>query len=168
MLNPGDIDAELEKLDYIHHMPAIQESTSMPAVEQGVVKPPRPLSPTRLQPVVAPDSQNQVMQVCPEAVLRIRAEIPRALKRRGSVDQSQPLQRASYYQPNQYKNLIDKLFRRREMRRKGEKSSDTSSSSEGEEAALPPAPLPQTSTVIPHDFRVRHGLKGTGDNKNNL
>ncbi|XP_035010812.2 relA-associated inhibitor [Hippoglossus stenolepis] len=153
VLNPGDIDAELEKLDYIHHMPAIQENTRMPAVEQGVVKPPRPLSPTKLQPVVAPEAQNQVMHDR-EAVLLIRAEIPRALKRRGSVDhQSQPLRRASHYQLNQYKNLIDKLFRRREMRRKGERSSETSSSSEGEEAAQPPAPLPQTSTVIPPDFR---------------
>ncbi|XP_053278660.1 relA-associated inhibitor isoform X2 [Pleuronectes platessa] len=152
VLNPGDIDAELERLDYIHHLPAIQEKPIVPGVEQGEVRPPRPLSPTRLQPVVAPEAQSQVMHD-PAAVLLLRAEIPRALKRRGSVDQSQPLQRASHYQPNQYKNLIDKLFRRREMRRKGEHAStDTSSSSEGEEAAQPPAPLPQTSTVIPTDF----------------
>lgn len=93
-----------------------------------------------------------------EELLRIRAEIPRALKRRGSVDQSQPLKRASHYQPNQYKNLIDKLFRRKERRRKGEQGSETSSSSEGEDCAMPPAPLPQTSSLIPHDFRSYHSI----------
>ncbi|XP_060928834.1 relA-associated inhibitor [Limanda limanda] len=152
VLNPGDIDAELERLDYIHPLPVIQEKPSVPGVEQGGVVNPRPLSPTRLQPVVAPEAQSQVMHD-PAAVLLLRAEIPRALKRRGSVDQGQPLQRASHYQPNQYKNLVNKLFRRREMKRKGEHAgSETSSSSEGEEAAQPPAPLPQTSSVIPPGY----------------
>ncbi|XP_019944073.2 relA-associated inhibitor [Paralichthys olivaceus] len=157
VLNPGDIDAELEKLEYIHHMPAIQENASMPGVEQGVVPAPRPLSPTRLQPVVAHEAQIQVMPDL-EMVLRIRAEIPRALKRRGSVDQSQPQMRASHYQPNQYKNLIDKLFRKKKQRQRGEQGSGTSSSSEEEEGATPPAHFPQASTVIPHDFRSYHSI----------
>lgn len=158
VLNPGDIDAELERLDLVHHMPVIREHPSSPEgnreAEQGEPRAPRPLSPTRLQPVVAPEAQSQEIPDL-EVLLRLRAEIPRALKRRGSVDHSQPLKKASHYQPNQYKHLINKLFHRKDRRQKGEQGSETSSSSEGEESAMPPARLPQTSTMIPHDFRVR-------------
>lgn len=162
VLKSGDIDAELERLDYIHHIPVVQENPTLREREQAVAPAPRPLSPTRLQPVVAPEAQIQEIPDL-EELLRIRAEIPRALKRRGSVDQSQSMKRASHYEPNQYKHLIDKLFRRKERRRKGEKGSETSSSSDGEDCATPPAPVPQTSTLIPHDFKVRHGLAGTDD-----
>lgn len=154
VLNPGDIDAELERLDFVHHMPVISEKPS-------ITPAPRPLSPTRLQPVVAPEAQSQEIPDL-EELLRIRAEIPRALKRRGSVDQSRPLKKASHYQPNQYKNLIDKLFRRKEHRQKGEQGSETSSSSDGEDSAMPPPPVPQTS-LIPHDFRVRNGFTAVDD-----
>ncbi|KAM9359304.1 relA-associated inhibitor [Symphorus nematophorus] len=162
VLNPGDIDAELERLDFAHHRPVISESPSTPegsrGAEQGAPQAPRPLSPTRLQPVVAPEAQSEAIPDL-EELLRIRAEIPRALKRRGSVqDQARPLKKASHYQPNQYKNLIDKLFRRKEQRQKGEQGSETSSSSEGEESAMPPNPLPQTSSLIPHDFRSYHSI----------
>lgn len=154
-LNPGDIDAELERLDFVHRMPVILENPSM---AEGKKKPqrgaPRPLSPTRLQPVVAPEAQNQVITDI-EELLRIRAEIPRALKRRGSIDHSQPLKKASHYQPNQYKTLIDKLFRQKQHRHKGDQGSDYSSSSDGEDCAMPPAPPPQTSSIFPHDLKVR-------------
>lgn len=160
MLNSGDIDAELERLDYVHQMAVISENPSI-TEGSGETEPPgpRPLSPTRLQPVVAPEAQCQQIPDLEELLL-IRAEIPRALRRRGSVDQSLPLKKASLYQPNQYKSLIDKLFRRKERRQKGEHDIETSSSSDGEECAMPPAPLPapQTSTVIPTDFRVRKWL----------
>lgn len=164
MLNPGDIDAELERLD-LHHMPVISENPSMAEGSREVMRPaPRPLSPTRLQPVVAPEAQSQEIPDL-EELLRIRAEIPRALKRRGSVDQSRPLKKASHYQPNQYKNLIDKLFRRKDHRQKGEQGSETSSSSDGEDSATPPAPFPasRTSTLVPHDFRVRKAFRVTDD-----
>lgn len=167
-LNPGDIDAELERLDFVHHMPVISETPSMPEgsreVQQGVPPAPRPLSPTRLQPVVAPEAQTQEIPDL-EELLRIRAEIPRALKRRGSVDQSQPLKKASHYQPNQYKNLINKLFHRKAHRQKGEHDSETSSSSDGEDNATHPAPVPapQPSTTVPHDYRVRNSLAVTDD-----
>lgn len=161
VLNPEDIEAELERLDIVHHMPVISENSRVPEgrreVEQGVPAAPRPLSPTRLQPVVAPEAQRQDIPNM-EELLRIRSEIPRALKRRGSVDQSQPLKKASHYQPNQYKTLIDKLFRRKEHRHREDQGSENSSSSEGEESAMPPAPLPQTSTLIPHDFRSYHSI----------
>ncbi|XP_008295411.1 relA-associated inhibitor [Stegastes partitus] len=151
-LNPGDVDAELERLDYVRHIPVILENPPTPEGSvEGMPIAPRPLSPTRLQPVVAPEAQSDVIPDL-EELLRIRSEIPRALKRRGSVDHSLPLKKASHYQPNQYKNLIDKLFRRKERRQRGEQGSETSSSSDGEDAAMPPAALPQSSTGIPHSY----------------
>ncbi|KAM6932789.1 relA-associated inhibitor [Lycodopsis pacificus] len=155
-LNSGDIDAELERLDFVHNMPVISKNPSVAeGRREGKPRAPRPLSPTRLQPVVAPEAQRHEIPDL-EEVLRMRAEIPRALKRRGSVDQSQPQKRASHYQPNQYKNLIDKLFHRKDRRQRGERGSDTSSSSDGEEAAPPPAPLP-APTMRP-DFRNYHSI----------
>ncbi|XP_068601485.1 relA-associated inhibitor [Brachionichthys hirsutus] len=161
VLNPADVDAEVERLDYAHHMPMISENPSVAGgsreVEQGAPRAPRPLSPTRLQPVVAPEAQSQEIPNL-EELLRIRAEFPRALKKRGSVEQSLPLKKASLYQPNQYKNLIDKLFRKKGHRQRGEPGSESSSSSEGEEAAMPPTGLPQMSATVPHDFRSYHSI----------
>lgn len=137
-LHAGDVDAEIERLD-CHRQ----------AVEQVVTPSPRPLSPTRLQPVMAPEVENPEIPDR-EELLRIRAEIPRALKRRGSVDVSKPMKKASHYQPNQYKTIIHKLFHKRAHHHKGEKGSD--SSSDGDEPALPPAALPP---VIPEDQKVR-------------
>lgn len=146
-LSSGDVDAELERLDSVEKMPILERPSTRS--EQAA---PRPLSPTRLQPVVAPEAQHQEIPDI-EELLRIRAEIPRALKRRGSVNQSQPLKKASHYQPNQYKTLIDKLFRK-ESRSKGERGSDASSSSEEEGCAMPPSPAPKKSTVIPQEVRA--------------
>uniref|UniRef100_A0A3Q3J9E9 SH3 domain-containing protein n=1 Tax=Monopterus albus TaxID=43700 RepID=A0A3Q3J9E9_MONAL len=134
----GDIDAELERLDYDPHMPVILENPSMPEggkeIEQDMSPASRPLSPTRLQPVVALEAQTEQIPDL-EEVLRIRAEIPRALKRRGSVDQSQPLKKASHYQPNQYKIIIGKLFHRKNNPQRVEQGSETSSSSDGEDSS---------------------------------
>lgn len=156
VLSSGDVDAELERLDPAQNMPVILENPFIQS-EQAVTPAPRPLSPTRLQPVVAPEAQSQEIPDI-EELLRIRAEIPRALKRRGSMDQSQPLKKASHYQPNQYKHLIDKLFRKNERRPKGDQSSD-SSSSDGEDCAMPPSPAPKKSTMIPQEVRVRDALR---------
>lgn len=155
-LHAEDIDAEIQRLDIHHHPPAL-ETPAVPKaggeVEQVVTPAPRPLSPTRLQPVVAPEVQNPEIPDR-EELLSIRAEIPRALKRRGSVDVSRSAKKTSHYQPNQYKNIIHKLFNRKEPRNKGEKGSD--SSSDGEEPAMPPDPPPTTRTppVIPQDEKV--------------
>ncbi|XP_061575883.1 relA-associated inhibitor isoform X2 [Cololabis saira] len=148
-LNPADIDAELERLESVQPLPAAPGGGgALPAV-------PRPLSPTRLQPVVAPESQSPHIPDL-EELLRIRAEIPRPLKRRGSVDQGRPLKKASLYQPNQYKTLIDKLFRRKERAARGEHGGgESSSSSEGEDAAMPP---PQMSTVNQQDAKNYHSI----------
>ncbi|KAM7398950.1 hypothetical protein PAMP_018251 [Pampus punctatissimus] len=161
-LNPGDVDAELERLDFVHRMPVISETPSIPVrgrkAERDVPKAPRPLSPTRLQPVVAPEAQNQEIPNL-EELLRIRAEIPRALKRRGSVDHSLPMKKDSQYHSAHYKHLINKLFHRKSHSHKGEQGSETSSSSEGEDsAAPPPVPAPQTSTTVPHDYKSYHSI----------
>lgn len=159
MLNPTDVDAELERIDLVHQMPITDENLLRPesTTDQGPQITPRPLSPTNLQPVVAPEAQAQEIPNL-EELLRIRAEIPRALKRRGSMDQSQPLKKASQYQPNQYKNLINKLFHRREHRSKAEAGSDNSSSSDGEDSGSPAsAPTPQTPTTGLQDYKVRNG-----------
>ncbi|KAM4742565.1 relA-associated inhibitor isoform 1-T2 [Anableps anableps] len=167
-LHAGDVDAEIQRLDYLHHNPAALESPAMPGVgrevEQVVTPAPRPLSPTRLQPVVAPEVQNPEIPDR-EELLRIRAEIPRALKRRGSVDVSRPQKKASHYQPNQYKNIIHKLFHKKDSRNKAEKGSD--SSSDGEEPALPPNPHPATRTppVIPQDEKYNSILRKPGRKK---
>lgn len=161
-LNPGDVDAELERLDIVHHIPMINPAVPEGRdVEHGGVQPaPRPLSPTRLQPVITPEAQTDVMPDL-EELLRIRAEIPRPLKRRGSVDQSRPMKKASHYQPNQYRNLINKLFHKKERRHKGEQGSESGSSSEGEDCAMPPDRLPvhQTSTPRFYDIKVRRVLQ---------
>ncbi|XP_072247998.1 relA-associated inhibitor [Leuresthes tenuis] len=162
-LNPGDVEAELERLEYSHSFPTIMENPAMPAgggeVQHTTPPAPRPLSPTRLQPVVAPEAQSQEIPSL-EELLRIRAEIPRALKRRGSVDHSQRLKKASHYQPNQYKNLINKLFRKKDNRQKEEHESETSSSSDGEDiAARPPPKRPsQSSALIPQDVKNYHSI----------
>lgn len=106
--------------------------------------------------MVAPEAQHQEIPDI-EELLRIRAEIPRALKRWGSINQSRPVKKASHYQPNQYKTLIDKLFRK-ESHSKGERGSDASSSSEEESSAMPPSPTPKKSTVIPQEVRARDDL----------
>lgn len=161
-LSSGDIDAELERLDPAQNMPVILEDPFSQSEPAATPPAPRPLSPTRLQPVVAPEAQSQEIPDI-EELLRIRAEIPRALKRRGSMDQSLPLQKASRYQPNQYKHLIDKLFRKKERRAKGDQCSDTCSSSDGEDFAMPPSPAPKKSSAVLQEVRVRDALRRNHD-----
>ncbi|KAL6478653.1 hypothetical protein MHYP_G00120860 [Metynnis hypsauchen] len=146
VLSSADVDAEVERLNTVKP-PSVLDSPVPSADQSNEMKvegstedpqPPRPLSPTRLQPVVAPE-----VPVVPdlEEILRLRAEIPRALKKRGSVDQSQTLKKLPIIQPNQYKQMINKLFRRKGPQLKGETGSE-SSSSDGEESSLPPTPSP--------------------------
>ncbi|CDQ95940.1 unnamed protein product, partial [Oncorhynchus mykiss] len=90
VLKPGDVDIELERLDPIHQSPmapdpALPEKgreTERGGGGEPQAVAPRPLSPSRLQPVVAAESPDVPDM---EELLRIRSEIPRALKRRGSV-----------------------------------------------------------------------------------
>ncbi|XP_036391833.1 relA-associated inhibitor [Megalops cyprinoides] len=135
VLNPEDVDAELERLDPIREQVASEGGDEQQGGDPAAI--PRPLSPTRLQPVVAPEIKEVPDR---QELLRLRAEIPRALKRRGSVDQSQPLTKVPLIPPNQYKQIISKLFRRKGIRYKGEQGSETSSSSDGEESPTPPSP----------------------------
>ncbi|XP_053866059.1 relA-associated inhibitor [Malaclemys terrapin pileata] len=69
----------------------------------------RPLSPTRLQPVLPPEAQ-KVPEF--EEVARVLAEIPRPLKRRGSMEQS-PGPALPPTHKKQYQQLISRLFHHR-------------------------------------------------------
>ncbi|XP_066559859.1 relA-associated inhibitor [Amia ocellicauda] len=116
---------------------------------------PRPLSPTRLQPVLVPISEELPDR---QELLRIRSEIPRALKKRGSVDQSGPPQKMPLVYPEQYKQIISKLFRRNKTPKKEapgrdgklEPSCDSNSSSESEDIPQQaPTYAPAAQTLLP-------------------
>ncbi|KAF6079065.1 protein phosphatase 1 regulatory subunit 13 like [Phyllostomus discolor] len=104
-------------------------------VDEGTVT--RPLSPTRLQPALPPEAQS-VPEL--EEVARVLAEIPRPLKRRGSMEQS-PAVALPPTHKKQYQQIISRLFHRHGG--PGGPEPDLSSISEGSEArAGPPAPAP--------------------------
>ncbi|KAK3547894.1 hypothetical protein QTP70_000350 [Hemibagrus guttatus] len=120
----------------------VEVNTDDPEVESA----PRPLSPTHLQPVVDPEAP-----VVPDMdmLLQIRAEIPRALKKRGSANISKGMKKRSVIQPNQYKQVIKKMFHRNKPQIKSETGSE-SSSSDGEDTPSIPNPVsPVLNTTIP-------------------
>lgn len=114
---------------------------------------PRPLSPTRLQPVVAPEAP-----VVPDRdmLLQIRAEIPRALKKRGSINLSKLPKVTPLLHVNQYKQMIKRTFRRKGPQTKGKAGSE-SSSSDGEETtpSIPSPPSLIPNTALPAQQKVR-------------
>uniref|UniRef100_G3U1K3 Protein phosphatase 1 regulatory subunit 13 like n=1 Tax=Loxodonta africana TaxID=9785 RepID=G3U1K3_LOXAF len=75
-------------------------------VDEGTLT--RPLSPTRLQPALPPEAQS-VPEL--EEVARVLAEIPRPLKRRGSMEQS-PAVALPPTHKKQYQQIISRLFHR--------------------------------------------------------
>ncbi|XP_062861214.1 relA-associated inhibitor [Trichomycterus rosablanca] len=131
----ADVDAEVSRLNSLNK-PA-QPKTDTLTEDPEPDAPPRPLSPTRLQPVVAPE-----VPLVPDLdeVLRIRAEIPRALKKRGSTDMSQSIKMMPVLQSNPYRQMINKLFRRKGPQTRGEIEGESSSSDEE-------SPLPHTMTL---------------------
>ncbi|KAJ8280288.1 hypothetical protein GJAV_G00052780 [Gymnothorax javanicus] len=140
-LIPADVEAELERIETAHGQLVPEAVQERRAGDPAPV--PRPLSPTRLQPVVAPE-----IEVAPDRqeLLRLRAEIPRALKRRGSIDPARPPAKG------QYRQMISKLFRRKEIRHRGERASSSSSSSSEEEdtptqPCVPTVPTPPAPAV---------------------
>ncbi|XP_064436442.1 relA-associated inhibitor isoform X6 [Mirounga angustirostris] len=103
--------------------------------DEGAVT--RPLSPTRLQPALPPEAQS-VPEL--EEVARVLAEIPRPLKRRGSMEQS-PAVALPPTHKKQYQQIISRLFHRHGG--PGGPEPELSPISEGSEArAGPPAPAP--------------------------
>uniref|UniRef100_A0A8C5KA30 Protein phosphatase 1, regulatory subunit 13 like n=1 Tax=Jaculus jaculus TaxID=51337 RepID=A0A8C5KA30_JACJA len=106
-------------------------------VDEGAVT--RPLSPTRLQPALPPEAQT-VPEL--EEVARVLAEIPRPLKRRGSMEQS-PAVALPPTHKKQYQQIISRLFHRHGGPGPGGPEPELSSITEGSEArAGPPAPAP--------------------------
>ncbi|KAB1273860.1 RelA-associated inhibitor [Camelus dromedarius] len=103
--------------------------------DEGAVT--RPLSPTRLQPALPPEAQS-VPEL--EEVARVLAEIPRPLKRRGSMEQS-PAVALPPTHKKQYQQIISRLFHRHGG--PGGPEPELSPITEGSEArAGPPAPAP--------------------------
>lgn len=106
-------------------------------VDEGPVA--RPLSPTRLQPALPPEAQS-VPEL--EEVARVLAEIPRPLKRRGSMEQS-PTVALPPTHKKQYQQIISRLFHRHGGPGPGGPEPELAPITEGSEArAGPPAPAP--------------------------
>lgn len=171
VLHPGDVDAELERPDKTEG-PVYLTNQGMKPEEEGKVEdtemPPRPLSPTRLQPVVAPQAE---LDTDVDEVMRIRAEFPRALKKRSSGEIPQTLHNLPLTQPpNHYKQMINKLFRRKTTRVKGEPAVESSSSSDGEDtskSAVATVPVPIKEIQVSAEQKGIHSIlrKGSKSNK---
>ncbi|XP_051953078.1 relA-associated inhibitor-like isoform X2 [Xyrauchen texanus] len=157
VLHPGDVEAELDRQDSTTiEGPVCLTDQSKKPEEEGKEDPemlPRPLSPTRLQPVIAPEAE---LFGDLEDVMRIRAEFPRALKRRGSADVSQPLTDLPVSQPNYYKQMMNKMFRRKALYIKEEQFvTEKGNSSDGESQVYnspksttePPFPITEIQVI---------------------
>ncbi|XP_017505881.3 relA-associated inhibitor isoform X1 [Manis javanica] len=127
---PTELEPELEGL----LTPALEAGDA----DEGAVT--RPLSPTRLQPALPPEAQS-VPEL--EEVARVLAEIPRPLKRRGSMEQS-PAVALPPTHKKQYQQIISRLFHRHSGPvGPGGPEPELTSITEGSEArAGPPAPAP--------------------------
>uniref|UniRef100_A0A8D0DW48 Protein phosphatase 1 regulatory subunit 13 like n=1 Tax=Salvator merianae TaxID=96440 RepID=A0A8D0DW48_SALMN len=140
VLMSGENEAELENL--------LPSSESAEADEVA-----RPLSPTRLQPVLPPEAQ-KVPEF--EEVARVLAEMPRALKRRGSMEQN-PSPAVPPTHKKQYQQIISRLFhpRKEEAPPVGEAQAQTDLSpiNEGTEqrasSGAAPAPAPAAAPGPP-------------------
>ncbi|CAO2626674.1 RelA-associated inhibitor [Lemmus lemmus] len=112
--------------------------------DEGTVT--RPLSPTRLQPALPPEAQT-VPEL--EEVARVLAEIPRPLKRRGSMEQS-PAVALPPTHKKQYQLIINRLFHRHGGPGPGGPEPELCTITEGSEArAGPPAPAPPAPVPPP-------------------
>ncbi|XP_048023857.1 relA-associated inhibitor isoform X2 [Megalobrama amblycephala] len=167
VLHPGDVDAEIEKQDTSKTEGSVYMKPDEEAKVEDSEMPPRPLSPTRLQPVVAPQAE---LGTDLDELMRIRAEFPRALKRRGSVDVPQTLHNMPISQSNHYKQMMNKLFRRKTIRIKEEPAAESGSSSDGEESTKSPVtvdPIPITEIQVSPQQKGIHSIlrKGSKGNK---
>uniref|UniRef100_A0A8B9RPX9 Protein phosphatase 1 regulatory subunit 13 like n=1 Tax=Accipiter nisus TaxID=211598 RepID=A0A8B9RPX9_9AVES len=102
----------------------------------------RPLSPTRLQPLLPPEAQ-RVPEF--EEVARVLAEMPRPLKRRGSMEQS-PGPALPPTRTRQYQQLITRLLHRPPRRDEPLAPGDTGASSD----------LPPPAPAVPEARPPRH------------
>lgn len=112
---------------------------------EEVAEVPRPLSPTRLQPVLPPEAQT-VPEF--EEVARVLAEMPRPLKRRGSMEQSPgPVLPPTH--KKQYQQIISRLFHHRPRREEPVPSADAPLEPSTVVLATPSPTLPQPSPPGP-------------------
>lgn len=138
--------------------------------DEGAVT--RPLSPTRLQPALPPEAQS-VPEL--EEVARVLAEIPRPLKRRGSMEQS-PAVALPPTHKKQYQQIISRLFHRHggpggpggpepEL----SPITEASEARAGPPAPAPPAPVPPPALpqLSPSD-QLQSMVSNTGGNRGML
>ncbi|XP_069500783.1 relA-associated inhibitor isoform X2 [Ambystoma mexicanum] len=107
----------LERAQEQHRMPPTIPETGELEQELSILLPmndlsqveevPRPLSPTRLQPILPPEAEKMPEM---DEVRRVLADIPRPLKRRGSMEQSVAVPQPS--NKKQYQQIMSRLFRR--------------------------------------------------------
>ncbi|XP_067574761.1 relA-associated inhibitor isoform X1 [Pseudorca crassidens] len=134
--------------------------------DEGAVT--RPLSPTRLQPALPPEAQS-VPEL--EEVARVLAEIPRPLKRRGSMEQSPTIALPPTHK-KQYQQIISRLFHRHGG--PGGPEPELCPITEGPEARAgppapappapipPPAPLQSSPPEQPQSMEMRSVLRKAG------
>ncbi|XP_077174705.1 relA-associated inhibitor isoform X1 [Paroedura picta] len=135
----GEMEPELESLLPGSEPPEVGEVT-------------RPLSPTRLQPVLPPEAQ-KVPEF--EEVARVLAEMPRPLKRRGSMEQCPSLALPPTHK-KQYQQIISRLFhhhgRKEEAGLVGEAAPPMDlvpiSEASEQKAAVPPPQSPAIATPV--------------------
>ncbi|KAM8986048.1 LOW QUALITY PROTEIN: relA-associated inhibitor [Ara ararauna] len=123
--------------------PSVPEADPDPEPDPDALQ--RPLSPTRLQPLLPPEAQRD-----PEfrAVARSLAEMPRPLKRRGSMEQSPgPPPRA-----RQYQELITRLLHRPPPAT-GDPEPGPAAPAHGDGRQSPPAEPPPDSPAPPPELR---------------
>ncbi|XP_059420818.1 relA-associated inhibitor-like isoform X2 [Carassius carassius] len=170
VLHPGDVDAELERQDK-KQGPVYSTDQGMKPEEEVKVEdtemPPRPLSPTRLQPVVSPQAE---LDTSLDEVMRIRAEFPRALKKRCSVDIPQTLHNLPIAQSHHYKQMINKLFSRKTIRIKEVPAAEIINTTDGEDSsrsAVALDPVPNTAIPVSSEQKGYHSIlrKGSKTNK---
>ncbi|KAM3654698.1 LOW QUALITY PROTEIN: relA-associated inhibitor-like, partial [Ammospiza maritima maritima] len=132
---PPEPEAELERLLRCSDPEAPPEG---PPEGPPEAAPARPLSPTRLQPLLPPEARR-----VPEfqEVARVLAEMPRPLKRRGSMEQS-PGAAAAPARTRHYRQLIPRLLHR--------PGAAAAPGDGGGEAAVPvPVPVPMSPPPPP-------------------
>ncbi|XP_078517003.1 relA-associated inhibitor isoform X4 [Lissotriton helveticus] len=82
-------------------------SILLPTSDSQIEEVPRPLSPSRLQPILPPEAQKMPEM---DEIRRVLADIPRPLKRRGSMEQSVAVPQPA--SKKQYQQIMSRLFRR--------------------------------------------------------
>ncbi|XP_051900072.1 relA-associated inhibitor [Pristis pectinata] len=127
-----------------------------PGEVEGV--PPRPLSPTRLQPVSLPNTEDIQDK---EELLKLRASIPRALKKRTSIDQPPEERLPLEHHTRRYQQLTS--FFRQGSQEAAEDPAQTSPAFDPEHGPIPASTVTVSPTASPvkRSILKKEGRSGT-------